>query len=76
MAALPRRSARNRKFGYPPDFARLWIGQAKGAANCATRFRVAAGCRAPCGMSETSLYPTVKRFLEAAGVRVKGELSG
>ena len=27
-------------------------------------------------MSETSLYPTVKRFLEAAGFRVKGEVRG
>ena len=27
-------------------------------------------------MSETSLYPTVKRFLEAAGLRVKGEVAG
>jgi hypothetical protein len=27
-------------------------------------------------MSETALYPTVKRFLEAAGFRVKGEING
>jgi hypothetical protein len=27
-------------------------------------------------MSETSLYPAVKRFLEAAGFRVKGEVNG
>jgi len=27
-------------------------------------------------MSETSLYPTVKRFFEAAGCRVKGEVAG
>ncbi len=27
-------------------------------------------------MSETTLYPTVKRFLEAAGFRVKGEVAG
>ena len=27
-------------------------------------------------MSETALYPTVKRFLEAAGFRVKGEVCG
>jgi hypothetical protein len=28
------------------------------------------------GMSETALYPTVKRFLEAAGFSVKGEVNG
>ena len=27
-------------------------------------------------MPETALYPTVKRFLEAAGFRVKGEVCG
>ena len=27
-------------------------------------------------MSETSLYPAVKRFLEAAGFDVKGEVKG
>ena len=27
-------------------------------------------------MSETALYPTVKRFLEAAGLTVKGEVAG
>ena len=27
-------------------------------------------------MAETALYPTVKRFLEAAGYRVKGEVAG
>ena len=27
-------------------------------------------------MLETSLYPAVKRFLEAAGYRVKGEVNG
>ena len=27
-------------------------------------------------MSETSLYPAVKRFLEAAGFHVKGEVNG
>jgi hypothetical protein len=27
-------------------------------------------------MSETSLYPSVKRFLEAAGFRVQGEVAG
>lgn len=27
-------------------------------------------------MAETALYPTVKRFLEAAGFRVKGEVAG
>jgi len=27
-------------------------------------------------MSETSLYPAVKRFLEAAGFQVKGEING
>ena len=27
-------------------------------------------------MSETALYPTVKRFLEAAGFEVKGEVCG
>jgi hypothetical protein len=27
-------------------------------------------------MAETMLYPTVKRFLEAAGFRVKGEVNG
>jgi hypothetical protein len=27
-------------------------------------------------MAETALYPTVKRFLEAAGYRVKGEVGG
>ena len=32
-------------------------------------------CSLP-GMSETSLYPPVKRFLESAGFRVKGEVRG
>ena len=27
-------------------------------------------------MPETALYPTVKRFLEAAGFQVKGEIHG
>ena len=27
-------------------------------------------------MPETSLYPAVKRFLEAAGFEVKGEVNG
>jgi hypothetical protein len=27
-------------------------------------------------MAETMLYPTVKRFLEAAGFHVKGEVNG
>ena len=27
-------------------------------------------------MPETALYPTVKRFLETAGFRVKGEVNG
>jgi hypothetical protein len=34
-----------------------------------------ASCRLP-DMQETSLYPAVKRFLEAAGFRVKGEVRG
>ena len=36
----------------------------------------AGGYRRLRGMSETTLYPSVKRFLEAAGFRVKGEVEG
>ena len=36
----------------------------------------AVGCSSLHGMPETELYPTVKRFLEAAGFQVKGEVEG